>query len=51
MSTHAVARPAGGLHPFRGVWRLADPKVTLASVASMILAVGYRFVAVGFAGG
>jgi 1,4-dihydroxy-2-naphthoate polyprenyltransferase len=31
-----AARPASR-GPWRGVWRLADPKITLASVASMLL--------------
>ena len=33
-----------GEHPWRGVWRLADPKITLASVASMLLGAALAFV-------
>ncbi len=39
-SREAVAPPAGRVRPgkpWRGVWRIADPKITLASAASMLL--------------
>ena len=32
-----------GEHPWRGVWRLADPKITLASMASMLLGSALAF--------
>lgn len=41
MTTHVLPSPAarapGGAHPWKGVWRVADPKITLASAAAMAL--------------
>src|SRR5512138_2348268 len=38
MATHALPRSTSSIG--RGVWRVADPKITLASVASMLIATG-----------
>lgn len=38
MTTHSLARPDPRLHSLAsGIWRVADPKITLASVASMLV--------------
>jgi 1,4-dihydroxy-2-naphthoate octaprenyltransferase len=44
MTTHALSTavpvPASGSKVAAGIWRVADPKITLASVASMIVGAG-----------
>jgi len=40
MVTHALPARSHGSKIASGVWRVADPKITLASVAAMILGVG-----------
>src|SRR5512142_1587467 len=41
MTAHTIAHPDSRLHSVAsGVWRVADPKITLASVASMLVGAG-----------